>query len=55
MAELWFDDLAALEAARRSPEWRESSADERNFIDHTRTALFITEEHEIPEEEFPQK
>src|SRR2546423_12096361 len=22
MAELWFDDLAALEAARRSPEWR---------------------------------
>jgi uncharacterized protein (TIGR02118 family) len=55
MAELWFDDLAALEAARRSPEWRTSSADERNFIDHTRTALFITEEHEIPEEEFPQK
>jgi len=47
MAELWFDDLAALEAARRSPEWRASSADEANFIDETRTALFLTEEREI--------
>jgi uncharacterized protein (TIGR02118 family) len=47
MAELWFDDLAALEAARRSPEWRASSADEAHFIDGTRTALFLTEEHEI--------
>jgi len=51
MAELWFDDLAALEAARRSPEWRTSSADEAHFIDATRTALFLTEEHEI----LPQK
>ena len=42
MAELWFDDLAALEAARRSPEWRASSADEAHFIDGTRTALFLT-------------
>lgn len=48
MAELWFDDLSALEAARRSPEWRVSSADEANFIDETRTAVFITEEREIP-------
>jgi len=47
MAELWFDDRAALEAARRSPEWQASSADEANFIDRTRTALFLTEEHEI--------
>ncbi len=47
MAELWFDDLAALEAARRSPEWQASSADEANFIDKTRTALFLTEEQEI--------
>lgn len=47
MAELWFDDLAALEAARRSPEWRASSADEANFIDGTRTASFVTEEQEI--------
>lgn len=47
MAELWFDDQTALEAARRSPEWRASSADEANFIDATRTALFLTEEREI--------
>jgi uncharacterized protein (TIGR02118 family) len=48
MAELWFDDMAALQAARRSPEWRASSLDEANFIDHSRTALFLTEEREIP-------
>jgi uncharacterized protein (TIGR02118 family) len=47
MAELWFDDMAALEAARRSPEWRASTADEANFIDASRTALFLTEEKEI--------
>jgi uncharacterized protein (TIGR02118 family) len=55
MAELWFDDIAGLEAARHSPEWRASSADEANFIDETRTALFITEEQEIPDQGFPQK
>jgi uncharacterized protein (TIGR02118 family) len=55
MAELWFDDMAALEAARGSPQWRASSADEANFIDGTRTTLFVTEEHEIPDERFPQK
>jgi uncharacterized protein (TIGR02118 family) len=47
MAELWFDDLATLRAAQRSPEWQASSADEDNFIDKTRTALFLTEEREI--------
>lgn len=48
MAELWFDDLAALRAARLSPEWRASTEDEPNFIDATRTALFLTEEREVP-------
>jgi uncharacterized protein (TIGR02118 family) len=47
MAELWFDDLAALDAARQSDQWRASSADEANFIDATRTALFLTQEREI--------
>jgi uncharacterized protein (TIGR02118 family) len=47
MAELWFDDLAALQAARQSPEWQASSKDEARFIDATRTALFLTEEREI--------
>jgi uncharacterized protein (TIGR02118 family) len=55
MAELWFDDIAAFEAARRSPEWRASSADEVNFIDGTRTALFLTQEQEIPDRGFPQR
>jgi uncharacterized protein (TIGR02118 family) len=48
MAELWFDDMAALEAAQSSPEWQASSADEVNFIDRTHTALFLTEEQDIP-------
>lgn len=48
MAELWFDDLDALQAARRTPEWRMSTDDEANFIDETRTALFLSQEHEIP-------
>lgn len=47
-AELWFDDLAALEAARRSPEWRASTADEANFVDPARRAFFVTVEREIP-------
>ncbi len=47
MAELWFDDLATLQAARRSPEWSASTQDEANFVDETRTALFLTEEREI--------
>ena len=47
MAELWFDDLAALRTARHSAEWKASSEDEANFIDKRRTALFLTEEHEI--------
>jgi hypothetical protein len=47
MAELWFDDLVALRVARQSPEWRASTDDEANFIDETRTALFLTEEREI--------
>jgi uncharacterized protein (TIGR02118 family) len=48
MAELWFDDLDALRAARKSAEWQASNNDEANFIDETRTALFLTEEREIP-------
>ena len=47
VAELWFDDLVALSAARNTAEWRASTADEAHFIDTTRTALLITEEHEI--------
>jgi len=45
MAELWFDDLEALLAARQSAEWKASSEDEANFIDHSKVAYFISEEH----------
>ena len=47
VAELWFDDMEALIAARRSAEWQAATADEANFIDAKRTALLVTEEHEI--------
>jgi uncharacterized protein (TIGR02118 family) len=45
MAELWFDDVDALLRARESPEWKASTADEVNFIDHSRVAYFVSEEH----------
>ena len=48
VAELWFDDLAAVEAARSSPEWRASTEDETNFVDPERRAFFLTVEREIP-------
>lgn len=47
MAELWFDSLEALAQARMSPQWAASSADEANFIDPSRTAYFVSVEHEI--------
>jgi uncharacterized protein (TIGR02118 family) len=47
MAELWFDDIEALLAARQSPEWKASTDDEANFIDHLKVAYFVSEEHVI--------
>jgi uncharacterized protein (TIGR02118 family) len=47
MAELWFDDAAALLAARQSPEWKAITEDEANFIDGNRVAYFVSEEHVI--------
>ena len=44
MVELWFDDVDALLAARRSPEWKASTEDEANFIDHNKVAYFVSEE-----------
>ncbi|MFZ0198068.1 MAG: EthD domain-containing protein [Candidatus Sulfotelmatobacter sp.] len=46
-AELWFDSVEALQAARQSPEWRASTQDEANFIDHGKVAYFVSEEHVI--------
>jgi uncharacterized protein (TIGR02118 family) len=47
MAELWFDDLKALLAARESPQWKAASEDEANFIDHSKVAYFVSQEHVI--------
>ena len=47
MAELWFDDIEALLAARQSPEWKAASEDEDNFMEHGKAAYFVTEEHTI--------
>ena len=47
MAELWFDDMEALLAARRSPEWKASTEDEANFIDSGKVAYFVSEERVV--------
>ena len=47
MAELWFDDLAAILAARQSAEWAASTADETNFVDRSGSAYFVSEERQI--------
>ena len=39
VAELWFDSVEDLLAARQSPEWQASTNDEANFIDHTKSRL----------------
>ena len=49
-AELWFDDLESLLTARQSPEWKASTDDEANFIDHSKVAYFVSEEHVIVDE-----
>jgi uncharacterized protein (TIGR02118 family) len=47
MVELWFDNMEALLTARQSPEWKASTDDEVNFIDHTKVAYFVSEERAI--------
>jgi uncharacterized protein (TIGR02118 family) len=53
VAELWFDNIEALLAARESPEWKSSNEDEANFIDHSKVAYFVSEEHIILDEAIP--
>jgi len=49
IAELWFDDREALDAAATSPDGRAAGAvlaeDERRFIDHAHSPIFLAEEH----------
>jgi len=55
MAELWFDDAEALLATRQSPEWKASHEDEANFIDHSKVAYFVSEEHVILDRINPER
>lgn len=48
-AELWFDSLDAMRRAMRSPEVAAALEDEKNFIDHSRVASFVTVEKPIVE------
>jgi uncharacterized protein (TIGR02118 family) len=51
VAEAWFDSVDALsDAASSEPgrtAGRELFADERRFIDHSRSPIFLTQEHSI--------
>lgn len=51
VAELWWDGRAEFEAATASAEGRAASLalfeDERRFIDHARSPLFVSEEHAV--------
>ena len=53
MAELWFDDWEAWQAALRSPEWQAVQADEENFVDRARSTLIWTDERVIVGEHLP--
>jgi uncharacterized protein (TIGR02118 family) len=48
-AELWFDDLDAMRSAMQSDEVKAAMEDEKNFIDHTRVASFVTREKPVVE------
>jgi uncharacterized protein (TIGR02118 family) len=48
-AELWFDDLDSMRAAMASPEVKAALEDEKNFIDHSRVASFVTVEKVVVE------
>jgi uncharacterized protein (TIGR02118 family) len=51
VAELWFDSVEALIAATVSPESAAAGEalleDERRFIDHSRSPIFLAEEHQV--------
>jgi uncharacterized protein (TIGR02118 family) len=51
VAELWFDSLDALAGAARTPEGAAATetlyADEAKFIDHSRSPIFLAEEHQV--------
>ena len=53
IAELWFEDMAAMHALRGTPELSAVQADEARFIDRSTMGLIITEDHMIKDEPAP--
>ena len=53
VAELWWDSVGDLAAATSTPEGRAAGnallADERRFIDHAGSSMFLCEEHAVVE------
>jgi uncharacterized protein (TIGR02118 family) len=47
VAELWFDDEAALMRARASEEWKLSTVDEHHFLDPSSILYGVTEERTV--------
>jgi uncharacterized protein (TIGR02118 family) len=51
VAELWFEDLDVLASRAATPEGAEAAemllTDERRFIDHSRSPLFVCAEHAV--------
>jgi hypothetical protein len=51
VAELWFDDADALVSGADSDDGRAAAAelalDEARFIDHSRSPVFVAEEHPV--------
>jgi len=53
IAELWFDDTAAMHGLRDTPEMAAVQADEARFIDRASMGLIITEDHVIKDGPVP--
>ena len=53
IAELWFDDTAAMHTLRDTPEMAAVQADEARFIDRSTMNLIITDEHVIKDGPVP--
>lgn len=53
IAELWFDDTAAMHALRDTPEMAAVQADEARFIDRASMGLIITEDHVVKDGAVP--
>jgi uncharacterized protein (TIGR02118 family) len=53
IAELWFEDTAAIRALRDTPEMAAVQADEARFIDRSTMGLIITRDHVVKDDPVP--